>query len=58
MPDSFKKLRGYEDFETKGLLFNIKNDPEQVSNLYEEYPDKVEEMDNLINELRNMNQND
>jgi len=55
MPDTFKKLRGYEDFETKGLLFNIKKDPEQLHNLYEEYPDKVKEMDKLILELRNVN---
>ena len=52
MPESFKKLRGYEDFETKGLLFNINKDPEQVNNLYEQYPDKVKEMDRLIEEYR------
>ncbi|MBA7566239.1 N-acetylgalactosamine-6-O-sulfatase [subsurface metagenome] len=55
MPDTFKRLRIYEDFETKGLLFNIKKDPEQVHNLYKEYPDKVKEMDKLIHELKNVN---
>jgi arylsulfatase A len=52
MPDNFKKLRGYEDFKTKGLLFNIKKDPEQIHNLYEHYPEKVKEMDRLIEEYK------
>ncbi len=52
MPETFQKLRGYKDFETEGLLFDIKNDPEQVNNLYEKYPDKVIEMDKLIEEYR------
>ena len=52
MPETFKKLRGYEDFETEGLLFNIKEDPEQVNNLYEKYPEKVKEMDKLIEEYK------
>ena len=48
MPEFFKELRGYTDFETEGLLFNFKNDIEQRVNLYEEYPEKVREMDRLI----------
>ena len=48
MPEFFKELRGYADFETEGLLFNLDKDPEQRINLYEEYPEKVKEMDRLI----------
>ena len=48
MPEFFKELRGYTDFETAGLLFNLKEDPEQRINLYEDYPEKVKEMDRLI----------
>ena len=52
MPETFKELRGYEDFETEGLLFNIKEDPEQVNNLYENYPEKVKEMDQGIEDYK------
>jgi len=52
MPESFKKLRGYKDFETKGLLFNMKNDPEQRVNLYEQHPEKMIEMENLLQAYR------
>lgn len=48
MPDFFKELRGYTDFETEGLLFNLKDDPGQRINLYEQFPEKVQEMDKLI----------
>jgi len=48
MPESFKLLRGYSDFHTEGLLFNMKDDPEQRVNLYEKYPDKVRELDILL----------
>lgn len=49
MPEFFKELRGYTDFETEGLLFNFKDDIEQRVNLYDDYPEKVREMDRLIN---------
>jgi arylsulfatase A-like enzyme len=48
MPESFKKLRGYADFTTGGLLFNLEEDPEQRNNLYEKDPIRVKEMDQLI----------
>ncbi len=48
MPEAFKKLRGYTDFTTQGLLFNMKDDPEQRVNLYEKYPEKVAELSRLI----------
>ena len=52
MPESFKKLRGYSDFNTEGLLFNMKDDPEQRVNLYEAYPDKIKELEKLLSEYR------
>ena len=53
MPDSFKKLRGYTDFQTEGLLFDLEKDPEQRINLYNQYPEKVTELASLLqNELR------
>ena len=48
MPDSFKKLRGYEDFNTEGLLFNIKEDPGQRINLFDKYPEIVNELEGLL----------
>lgn len=53
LPESFKELTGYTDFNTEGLLFNMVDDSEQRINLYEKYPEKIEEMDNLIHEYRN-----
>ena len=48
MPDSFKALRGYEDFETDKLLFNLELDPEQRVNLYPDYAAKASEMDLIL----------
>lgn len=53
LPPSFKALTGYTDFNTEGLLFNMVDDPEQRVNLYEKHPEKIEEMDNLIQKYRN-----
>ena len=52
LPESFKKLTGYTDFETEGLLFNMVDDSEQRVNLYEDYPDKISEMDSLLQRYR------
>ncbi|MEA3480100.1 MAG: arylsulfatase [Bacteroidota bacterium] len=52
MPESFKSLRGYTDFSTDGLLFNMNDDPEQRVNLYEKYPDRIKEMDMLLQQYR------
>ena len=52
LPESFKEITGYKDFETEGLLFNMKNDSEQRVNLYEKYPEKIAEMDSLIQVYR------
>ncbi|SOE23665.1 Sulfatase [Spirosomataceae bacterium TFI 002] len=53
MPESFKKLRDYEDFTTAGLLFNMKIDPYQRVNLYDENPDKVKELSEMLDEYSN-----
>ncbi|MDD3323177.1 MAG: arylsulfatase [Paludibacter sp.] len=52
MPESFKKLKEYTDFNTKVLLFNLKDDPEQRINLSETNPEKVKELDALLQEYR------
>ena len=52
MPDSFKALRGYEDFTTEALLFDLEKDPGQRVNLYDLYPEKIEEMDALLQKYR------
>lgn len=52
MPESFIKLRGYTDFTTNGLLFNMKDDPEQRVNLYEKFPEKVKDMEQLLQEYK------
>lgn len=53
LPASFKKLNGYTDFNTEGILFNMVDDPEQRNNLYEKYPGKIKELDKMIQEYRN-----
>jgi len=52
MPESFKKLRGYSDFNTDDLLFDMEKDPEQRINLYEKYPEKVKEMNQMLRQYR------
>nr|MBI1229986.1 sulfatase-like hydrolase/transferase [Cytophagales bacterium] len=48
MPESFFKLKGYSAFDTRGLLFNLKEDPEQQVNRFESYPELVAKMEELI----------
>ncbi len=52
MPESFKKLRGYTDFDTEVLLFDLAADLGQRNNLSEEYPDRVKAMDALLQQYR------
>jgi len=51
-PAAFKELTGYTDFNTPALLFNMKDDAAQRINLYNEYPDKVEELEKLLQTYR------
>jgi arylsulfatase A-like enzyme len=48
MPKSFKELRGYKDFDTEAILFNMKDDPEQQKNLFNEYPGKIKDLEELL----------
>ncbi|WP_245189623.1 sulfatase family protein [Lunatimonas salinarum] len=48
MPESFAQLRGYENFQTPGLLFNLAQDPGQRKNLFSEHPQLVASLDSLI----------
>ncbi|MET2985306.1 sulfatase family protein [Aureibaculum conchae] len=53
LPEFFKKLTGYTDFTTEGILFNMKDDSEQRNNLYDQYPEKIIVMDKLLQDYRN-----
>ena len=48
MPESFKKLRGYTDFDSDGLLFDMQIDEEQRNNLYNQYPDIIKDMQDVL----------
>ena len=52
MPDSFKALRGYEDFDTDVLLFDLEADLGQRKNLSDKYPDRIATMAALLQEYR------
>lgn len=52
MPESFKKLRGYTDFSTEGVLFDLETDPGQRKNLYDQHPEKVAEMEKILQRYR------
>jgi len=51
-PESYKKLKRYVDFNTEGILFNMKEDPEQRVNLYEKYPEMIHELELLLQKYR------
>ena len=52
IPKPFMELKGYTDFDTPALLFNMKNDPGQRVNLFEKHPEKVEELSKMLQEYR------
>ena len=52
MPDSFKALRGYEDFDTDVLLFDLEADLGQRKNLSDKYPDRIATMAALLQGYR------
>ncbi len=53
LPESFKSLTGYTDFDTESLLFDMEKDSEQRNNLYHRFPEKISEMDRLLENYRN-----
>jgi arylsulfatase A-like enzyme len=52
MPESFKELRGYVDFETEGILFDMGKDPGQRENLFEQHPEVAGEMEAILQGYR------
>lgn len=48
-PDSYLQVHGYTKETTPGLLYNLKTDPAQHRNLYVENPERVKEMERLLN---------
>ena len=52
MPESFRALRNYQDFDTQGLLFDMEKDLGQRMNLYDRHPDVVEELEELLDKYR------
>jgi arylsulfatase A len=52
MPDSFMKLRGYEEFESDVLLFDLEADPGQRENLSDNHPARIVAMDALLQRYR------
>lgn len=52
LPAAFKALKGYSDFETEGLLFDMEKDVEQRVNLFNDFPDKVQELKGLLDQYR------
>ncbi|MGP1991303.1 sulfatase family protein [Zobellia laminariae] len=52
MPDFYLKLRGYKDFDTPALLFDMNKDPEQRNNIFEAHPDIIQEMSTILGAYR------
>ncbi|MEQ9285770.1 MAG: arylsulfatase [Cyclobacteriaceae bacterium] len=52
MPESFKTLRQYKDFEEEVLLFDMEEDPGQRVNISAKNQRKVKEMDALLQKYR------
>jgi arylsulfatase A-like enzyme len=51
-PETFEALRSYEDFDTEGLLFNLRNDLGQRKNLYGERPEIVDNLEAILARYR------
>ncbi|GAB5559977.1 MAG: arylsulfatase [Synoicihabitans sp.] len=52
MPDFFMEMRGYEEFTSEHLLFDMEADVGQRNNLSEKYPERVEAMAALLARYR------
>ncbi|MCY1719399.1 hypothetical protein OU798_03550 [Prolixibacteraceae bacterium Z1-6] len=51
-PDWFKEERNVQAHSFPGELYNLKSDPQQTTNLYEQFPEKVDEMKKLLIEQK------
>ena len=49
-PDWYNEENGYSKESTPGLLYNLKEDPAQKDNLYSKYPERVAQMEALLNQ--------
>ncbi|NJB87208.1 arylsulfatase A-like enzyme [Lewinella marina] len=47
-PDFFSTLTGHEEFDTPGILFNMRQDPAQRVNHYARHPEMVAELEDLL----------
>ncbi len=52
IPEDFAKLKGYTDFDTPALLFNMKEDAGQMQNLYTSDSEKAKELAELLKKYR------
>ncbi|MEM9527184.1 MAG: arylsulfatase [Bacteroidota bacterium] len=52
MPESFRELRGFEEFTTEVTLFNLREDPSQRINLSNQFPERIMRMEELLKETR------
>lgn len=52
LSESFQALRDYEEITTEVTLFNLRDDPGQRVNLSEQFPERVERMEQLLAEAR------
>lgn len=51
-PAWYNEDAGYRSFNTAGLLFDLRNDLAQKENRYDEFPERVREMRELLKETR------
>ena len=52
LPQYFRELTGYKEFNTEGLLFNMLEDPEQRINLYDQHPEVVQKLASILENER------
>jgi len=51
-PEWFKQLRGYTSHNFSGELFKLSDDPSEKENLYGQYPEIVEELTALLEQVK------
>ncbi len=52
-PQWVKEKNNSQSDDTPMVLYNIKEDPEEQNNLYAKHPDKVKELQQLLDDIRN-----
>ncbi len=56
MPEWFSKANGYQDDEQAGALYDLSSDLGQHHNLYEKMPDKVQELNGMLDQIKSHEQ--